>query len=672
MVESQRTRRTAHQRSGCLFRMGCLLIVVTLACLLIANQLFNVFHSEPVKISAETTYITEPLTPDGKRVDYFAGIVREYYPSRMATDDNGFRLLVQRVLLPLDAEPQYFRNICKQLRLDANEIEPDLPYEDPYDYLSEFVKRDGLDLAAIESSLMGEEKNGDHVAQEPGSDDAAEGDGAWENGMDGQSERIDHSLLGTLLSDRLGSPWTLEDLPMMQGWLEKNKPALDVVCEAVQKPVFCIPLAREKEDDSLIATLLLSNDLQTTRALARGLEARANYRIGTGNIDGAIDDILACKRLGRRMGRGVTLIHWLVGIAIEGIADAVGFAGSPQHPPTREQLQRFVNELDQLPAAATAEEKMRFERYIGLDVIQRLSHGDTTLDSALGSLREAPDFLGYLRVDWNVVASRFNDNFDLLAEGAPAFASPPLSKLIFSWRRARSEYLADLLSAHLLPGMESIREAEHRHQCVQRMKRIVVAMLLYEHDHGTLPPAMTVDEQGTPLHSWRVLLLPYLGYDELYKKIRLDEPWNSEYNRRFHSEDVDVYRCPSVLQIQPGQTTYSVVIGPEMPFEAGEGKKLASFGTSAGPFVLVCERAEPVCWMEPDKEIPQAAADAGINVRNSPYDDVEPVANGIASPHPNGANFGCRDAAVRYLTDTTDNDLFQQMLRGKCRVVFGW
>jgi hypothetical protein len=70
---------------------------------------------------------------------------------------------------------------------------------------------------------------------------------------------------------------------------------------------------------------------------------------------------------------------------------------------------------------------------------------------------------------------------------------------------------------------------------------IALAMLIYERDHGTLPPAYSVDEAGRPLHSWRVLLLPYLGHQTLQDKIRLDEPWDSPNNLPLLAEMPDVY-----------------------------------------------------------------------------------------------------------------------------------
>ena len=38
----------------------------------------------------------------------------------------------------------------------------------------------------------------------------------------------------------------------------------------------------------------------------------------------------------------------------------------------------------------------------------------------------------------------------------------------------------------------------------------------YEQEHGCFPPAYVPDENGRPMHSWRVLSLPYLEEPSLY------------------------------------------------------------------------------------------------------------------------------------------------------------
>ena len=83
---------------------------------------------------------------------------------------------------------------------------------------------------------------------------------------------------------------------------------------------------------------------------------------------------------------------------------------------------------------------------------------------------------------------------------------------------------------------------------LDRMRRIRKAMQEYEKDHGEPVPLYSQDERGVPLHSWRVLLLPYLTEMSTdasrvpYDQIRLDEPWNSEWNSQFRNRVPEVYR----------------------------------------------------------------------------------------------------------------------------------
>ena len=76
----------------------------------------------------------------------------------------------------------------------------------------------------------------------------------------------------------------------------------------------------------------------------------------------------------------------------------------------------------------------------------------------------------------------------------------------------------------LLPAVESAREAAPGAQCFKNLHNIALALRNYETKFRTLPPAYTVDKNGRPMHSWRVLILPFLGCDNLYKRYNFNEP----------------------------------------------------------------------------------------------------------------------------------------------------
>jgi len=214
-----------------------------------------------------------------------------------------------------------------------------------------------------------------------------------------------------------------------------------------------------------------------------------------------------------------------------------------------------------------------------------------------------------------------------------------------------------LLVMLLLPFVPSAREAARRAQCLSDMRQIATAFYYYHDKHGHLPPAYSVDENGKPLHSWRVLILPYIEQNTLYEKIRLDEPWDSEYNQQFHSQVPDMYQCPSApddgrckscgLGYGPveGGTNYSIIDGVD--------RALSPLENSSAQIILV-ERRAPVNWMDPSREITFETACRGINVE----------AMGIGSYHPHGANAAFGDGSVRFITNSIDNATLRALLVG--------
>jgi type II secretory pathway pseudopilin PulG len=208
----------------------------------------------------------------------------------------------------------------------------------------------------------------------------------------------------------------------------------------------------------------------------------------------------------------------------------------------------------------------------------------------------------------------------------------------------------------LLPSIPSARGAARRMQCTNNMKQIIIAFHNYHDKYGHFPPAYTVDEGGRPLHSWRVLILPYIEQTALYQKIRLDEPWDSEYNRRFHSEVPSVFRCPSG---NPRETIpvpdssgcfYSVIDGSEAAFFGSH--TMSNDTKDSKETIFLTERRVPVNWMLPLGEITFETACKGVNAD----------AMGISSYHIGGANVVLGDGTILFLSDTTNIETLRKML----------
>lgn len=141
---------------------------------------------------------------------------------------------------------------------------------------------------------------------------------------------------------------------------------------------------------------------------------------------------------------------------------------------------------------------------------------------------------------------------------------------------------------------------------MNNLKMIALAMHDYAEAHGgRLPPAVLRDATGKPLHSWRVLLLPYLEHKSLYDKFRLDESWDSPHNIALLSSMPHEYSTPAALPVEaraePFSTFYQVFTGKGTAFDGSEGLRLPQdFPDGTSNTILVAEAGQAVPWTKPD------------------------------------------------------------------------
>jgi hypothetical protein len=128
-------------------------------------------------------------------------------------------------------------------------------------------------------------------------------------------------------------------------------------------------------------------------------------------------------------------------------------------------------------------------------------------------------------------------------------------------------------------------------------------MLNYHDEHGHLPPAVVYGYDGQPLYSWRVLLLPYIEHDDVYRQFRLDEPWDSPHNITLLPKMPGMYAPPSHKQskVPPYHTVCHVFVGRGAAFEGQEGlRSPQDFPDGASNTILVVEAGAPVPWTKPE------------------------------------------------------------------------
>lgn len=208
--------------------------------------------------------------------------------------------------------------------------------------------------------------------------------------------------------------------------------------------------------------------------------------------------------------------------------------------------------------------------------------------------------------------------------------------------------VSGVLVALLLPAVSQAREAARRLTGMVKMKDLILALNLYEAKYKRFPRPFTVDDDGQPLHSWRVLVLPDLEEEALYEQIRLDEPWDSEWNSQFHNRMPAVYENPR-LPAPPGMTTYAVVTGEETMFPLeGKGTRISDCHDGTTNTVILVERP-PVCWMDPLGDVPYEEAIKGFNVSK----------NGLATDGRGFTNFGLCCGTVESVTAPVDTEMLE-------------
>jgi hypothetical protein len=133
------------------------------------------------------------------------------------------------------------------------------------------------------------------------------------------------------------------------------------------------------------------------------------------------------------------------------------------------------------------------------------------------------------------------------------------------------------------------------------MRQLGIGLHDYQDVNGRLPPAVVYGKDGKALHSWRVLLLPYLEEEDLYKQFRLDEPWDSPHNIKLLPKMPPVYRPYKEGDgTRPYCTYYQVFVGKGTAFEGREGLHLpGDFPDGTSNTILVVEAGEAVPWTKP-------------------------------------------------------------------------
>jgi hypothetical protein len=95
-----------------------------------------------------------------------------------------------------------------------------------------------------------------------------------------------------------------------------------------------------------------------------------------------------------------------------------------------------------------------------------------------------------------------------------------------------------------------IRDAANQASSQNNLKQLGIGAHDYHDAHHKLPMGALFASDGTALHGWHTVLLPYFEQDALYRSIDLKKPWNHPVNLPKMQTDIKLFRNPSILTLR--------------------------------------------------------------------------------------------------------------------------
>jgi hypothetical protein len=191
----------------------------------------------------------------------------------------------------------------------------------------------------------------------------------------------------------------------------------------------------------------------------------------------------------------------------------------------------------------------------------------------------------------------------------------------------------------LKPAARALHDNAYRSASMSNLKQIGLALHNYHDVHKAFPAVANFDGDGKRLLSWRVHILPYLGEEKLYKEFHLDEPWDSEHNKKLVARMPNSFAVPGFSDSDKGLTTYLAPVAANAMWTGTATRvKIAEVtdGTSNTIFVIDATDKHAVPWTKP---------------ADYTYDPKDPAA-GLAYRYGNGVLALFTDGSVSALPKT--------------------
>ncbi len=345
-------------------------------------------------------------------------------------------------------------------------------------------------------------------------------------------------------------PWTAKEFPDIAPWLKTNEKSLRLIEAATRRPYYfspVVPPASPRHRSTILNAPLPYVDV--CREIPTFLTARAMFKLGQNDIDGAWADLLTGHRLARLLCQGATLVEVLEGCNIEKIIFSADFAFLEHIREDKKRLENCVRDLRALGALPEPAKQVELgDRFMYLDIIMMIDrYGLDFLEDMTGEGKgkgNRDNELAKLltkELDWDPALRRANSYYpkmarimreknrslraiewaefteELLQLRAEAQNGKDVPAQVVqgeSMKTALGKKVGDILISLLMPAGQKVQDAADRTQQLQDNLLVAFALARYRLDHGSNPKEL---EALAPKYLDKVPIDIFSGEKLIYK-----------------------------------------------------------------------------------------------------------------------------------------------------------
>ena len=208
----------------------------------------------------------------------------------------------------------------------------------------------------------------------------------------------------------------------------------------------------------------------------------------------------------------------------------------------------------------------------------------------------------------------------------------------------------DAFLTALKAGVAQVKVARERVISQNNLKQLGMAIHNYHAANNRLPfPG--VAKFGAPLGpgnnnpnlSWRVAILPYIEQQALYQQFKLDEPWDSEHNKKLIDKMPKLFAPVNGVKAEKGHTFYQIFSGREA---LKPGVRFTDVTDGLSNTLMIVEAGDSVPWTRPEDML---------------YDAKKPLPK-LGAMFSGDFNAAFMDGSVRYIRKSINENTLRAII----------